>query len=105
MPYIILVPQNSTTTINCAFDGITEPFFEVDIGNTTLTGLEFEDHRQQREILSNHSIYEVSGPPLAIIEINNTNLNNGTKVKCSYVGKSMPDQATLLVYGLLIYTH
>ena len=104
MPYI-LVPQNSTTTINCAFDGVTEPYFVVDIGNTTLTDLEFDDRRQQREILSNHSIYEISGPPLAMIEINSTNLNNGTKVKCSYVGKSMPDQATLLVYGLLIYTH
>ena len=104
MPYI-LVPQNSTTTITCAFDGITEPYFEVDIRNTTLTGLEFDDLRQQREILSNHSIYEISGPPLAIIEINSTNMNNGTKVKCTYVGKLRPDQATLLVYGLLIYTH
>ena len=48
MPYnFILVPQNSATTITCAFDGVTEPYFEVDIGNTKLTDLEFVDRRQE----------------------------------------------------------
>ena len=104
MPYL-RVPQNSTVIINCAFEGIAEPYFEVDIGNTSFTDLEFEDSRGQREILRNHSLYEISGSPSAVIEINNTNVNNGTTIRCTYIGNSRLDQTTLLVYGLFAHNY
>ena len=104
MPYL-LVPQNSTITVKCAFENTAEePFFEIDIANTTFKGLEFEDSRRQREILRNHGIIEVQQPtqesPLAVIEID-TLMNNGTKIFCKYIGNLEPDWTKLLVYGLL----
>ena len=104
MPYI-LVPQNSTVIINCAFEGIAEPYFVVGIGNTTINDLEFDDRRGQREILRDHGLYEISGPPTAVIEINNTNVNNGTTITCTYIGNSRLEQTTLLVYGLFAHNY
>ena len=104
MPYI-LVPQNSMVIINCAFEGITEPYFEVDIANTSFIDLEFDDRRGQRGILRNHGLYEISDSPSAMIEINNTNVNNGTKIRCTYIGNSKMEQTTLLVYGLFAHNY
>ena len=99
----LLVPENSTTIIKCAYEGVPEPYFEVVIANTSYNDIEFDDARGQREILHNHGLYELSDSPLAAIEINNTNVNNGTTIKCTYVGKSRPDQTELLVYGLFAH--
>ena len=104
MPYLY-VPQNSTVIINCAFEGIAEPFFEVDIANTSFNGLEFDDRRGQREILRDHGLFEISGSSSAVIEVNNTNMNNGTTIRCTYIGNSRLEQTTLLVYGLFAYNY
>ena len=96
----VLVPQNSTTIINCAYKGITQPYFEVDIANTTFADIEFSDEREQRNILSSYDLYEISNSPSAVIEINNTNVNNGTVIRCTYIGKLMPEEIKLRVYGL-----
>ena len=77
----------------------------MDIRNTLFTDLEFQDSRGQREILGNHGLYEISDSPSAVIEINDTNVNNGTTIRCTYIGNSKPDQTTLLVYGLFAHNY
>ena len=104
MPYLH-VPHNSTVIIKCVLEGIAEPFFEVDIANTSFKRLEFDDRHGQREILSNHSLFEISNSPSAVIEINNTNVNNGTTIRCTYIGDSRMEQTTLLAYGLFAHNY
>ena len=62
--------SDSTVIINCAFEDIAQPCFEVDIANTLFTDLEFDNLHQRREILRNHGLFVISDSPSAVIEIN-----------------------------------
>ena len=99
------MPQNSTTVISCAFEDTRSgapPHFLIDIANTTYTDVRF-DIPFDMGVLLNHGLIQTESPEpnscLAMALINDTNLNNGTTIKCTYTGNTRLEQITLLVYG------
>ena len=104
MPYL-LVPQNSTVFINCALGSDAEmPYFEVNIASFSQRARFVMSQGESQ--LNNHGLFLIQRPTsdssLAVVEINNTNINNGTIMRCTYFGNQGSDLVTsLLVYGLL----
>ena len=68
--------------INCALGSDAMPYFEVNIANASFSqASRFVMSQGERE-LHNHGLFLIQRPtsdsPLAVVEINNTNINNGT---------------------------
>ena len=105
-PNVVYVPQNSTVQINCTLDS---SFWTVDIpGDGVIAPLQFTDVGEQLMLLNNGGVYQLptvtrdqeGNPPTLRLLINDTAMNNQTKIFCTSPATGASPQTTLFVYGM-----
>ena len=99
------VPHNASVYINCTTDS-NNPFWSINPAEDELdTFLQFFT---RGEVLNDEGLYdiEVSGgtvPPTLRLLINDTEVNNQTKIEC--IGRAVTNTTVIFLYGkLMSYT-